>query len=73
MDGKKLVCGKIYEDNFNDKTVKLHLEKNVVNNDLNFKKKEDVSIRINAISTLSNGDKIEVFVGDKTGEEKQLT
>jgi hypothetical protein len=73
MDGKKLVCGKIYADNYSNKKVKLHLEQNVVNNDLNYKQKEDVTIRINAVSTLSNGNKIEVFVGDKNGEEKQLT
>lgn len=73
MEGKKLVCGKVYADNSDQDPVKLHLEKNVVNNDLNYKNKEDVLIRINAVSTLSNGNKIEVIVGDETGEERQLT
>lgn len=73
MDGKKLVCGKIYADDFEVQSVNLHLEKNVVNNDLNYKDKEDVLIRINAVSTLKNGDKIEVTVGDETGEERQLS
>jgi hypothetical protein len=73
MDGKKLVCGKIYADDSEAETVDLHLEKNVVNNDLNYKDKEDVLIRINAVSTLKNGDKIEVTVGDETGEERQLS
>jgi hypothetical protein len=73
MDGKKLVVGKIYADNSDEEPVKLHLEKNVVNNDLNYKDKEDVLIRINAVSTLKNGDKIEVTVGDETGEERQLS
>jgi extradiol dioxygenase family protein len=73
MDGKKLVCGKIYADDSDSETVELHLEKNVVNNDLNYKDKEDVLIRINAVSTLKNGDKIEVTVGDETGEERQLS
>jgi hypothetical protein len=73
MDGKKLVCGKIYADDSDSETVELHLEKNVVNNDLNYKTKEDVLIRINAVSTLSNGNKLEVTVGDKTGAERQLS
>ncbi|MCI2229587.1 hypothetical protein MC378_10445 [Polaribacter sp. MSW13] len=73
MDGKKLVCGKIYADDSDAEAVDLHLEKNVVNNDLNYKDKEDVLIRINAVSTLKNGDKIEVTVGDETGEERQLS
>lgn len=73
MEGKKLICGKIYADNSDQEPVNLHLEKNVVNNDLNYKDKEDVLIRINAVSTLSNGTKIEVTVGDETGEERQLT
>lgn len=70
---KQLVCGKVYADDSDQESIVLHLEKNVVNNDLNYKSKEDVLIRINAVSTLSNGDKIEVTVGDETGEERQLT
>jgi hypothetical protein len=73
MKGKQLVCGKIFADDTDLVPVKLHLEKNVVNNDLNYKNKEDVLIRINAVSTLKNGDKIEVKVGDESGEERQLT
>lgn len=73
MDGKKLIVGKVYADDSDLEPVNLHLEKNVVNNDLNYKNKEDVLIRINAVSTLSNGTKIEVTIGDETGEERQLT
>lgn len=73
MDGKKLVCGKIYADNSDQEIIDLHLEKNVVNNDLNYKDKEDVLIRITAVSTLANGTKVEVTVGDESGEERQLT
>lgn len=73
MKGKQLVCGKIYADDSALAPIKLHLEKNVVNNDLNYKNKEDVLIRINAVSTLKNGDKIEVKVGDESGEERQLS
>jgi hypothetical protein len=73
MKGSQLVCGKVYADDSGLEPIKLHIEKNVVNNDLNYKNKEDVIIRINAVSTLKNGDKIEVTVGDETGEERQLT
>lgn len=73
MDGKKLIVGKVYADDSALDPVKLHLEKNVVNNDLNYKDKDDVLIRITAVSTLSNGNKIEVTVGDETGEERQLS
>jgi hypothetical protein len=73
MKGKQLVCGKIYADDSDQEPIRLHLEKNVVSNELNYKNKEDVIIRINAVSTLPNGTKIEVFVGDEDGEERQLS
>jgi len=77
--GKQLVSGKIYQDdakyykdNPNLKPIKLHLEKNVVNNDLNYRNKEDVLIKIIAISMQTYGDKLQVEVGDKYGLEKKL-
>ncbi|PCI11865.1 MAG: hypothetical protein COB73_00740 [Flavobacteriaceae bacterium] len=73
MKGKQIVCGKIYADNSDDEVVKIHLEKNVVSNELNYKHKEDVIIRITAVSTLPDGRKIEVTVGDEDGEERQLS
>ena len=73
MKGKTLVCGKIYSDDSERDPILLHLEKNVVNNSLNYKRREDVRIRINAVSTLTNGQKIEVAVGDDDGDERQLT
>jgi len=73
MKGKTLVCGKIYADDTALPATALHLEKNVINNDLNYKNKEDLQIKITAVSTLKNGTKIEVSVGDEAGEERQLT
>lgn len=73
MDGRKLICGKVYADNTADDTIKIHLEKNVVSNSLNYKSNEDISIKIKAVSTLPNGHKIEVTVGDASGEERQLS
>ncbi len=72
-ENKTLVVGKVYADDSDVKPIKIHLEKNVVNNDLNYKSKEDVLIKIKAISTLKNGNKIEVEVGDQEGESRQLT
>ncbi|KQC30175.1 hypothetical protein [Flagellimonas eckloniae] len=73
IKGKTLVCGKVYSDDSESNPITLHLEKNVVNNALNYRNREDVLIRINAVSTLTNGQKIEVTVGDEQGEERQLT
>jgi len=73
MKGKQLVIGKVYADDTDIEPIKLHLEKNVVNNDLNYKNKEDVIIKIIAVSTLKNGNKIEVEIGDNDGEERQLS
>lgn len=73
FDGKKLLVGKVYADDSDLAPVDLDLEKNVVNNNLNYKNKDDVLIRINAVSTLSSGSKIEVTIGDENGEERQLT
>ncbi|TLP81353.1 hypothetical protein [Maribacter sp. ACAM166] len=72
MKGKTLVCGKIYADDTDVVPVTLHLEKNVVNNSLNYRNAEDIRIKINAVSTLANGTKIEVLVGDENGDERQL-
>ncbi len=73
MKGKQLVCGKVYQDDSDIEPVKLHLEKNIVSNALNYKRAEDVMIKIEAISTLSSGKKISVTVGDDVGELRQLS
>jgi hypothetical protein len=72
MKGKKLMVGIYYADD--SRTVKFHLERNSVSNSLNYKRKEDVLIRIKAISTMPNGVKLEVEnIGDKNGEDRQLS
>lgn len=73
MKGKQLVCGKIYQDDSDRKPINIHLEKYVVNNGLNYKRAEDVLIKIKAISTLFDGRKLEVEVGESQGEIKQLS
>ncbi|WP_220764304.1 hypothetical protein [Flavobacterium sp. UMI-01] len=74
MRGKTVVCGKYYVDESEYKPVNFNLERNCVSTALNYKKKEDVSLKIKVVSTLSNGKKIEVDnIGDKDGNERQLT
>lgn len=74
MDGKKVVSGKYYAIPGYEKPVKFHLERNCVSMSLNYQRKEDIKIRIKAVSTLVNGDKIEVDnIGDLDGAERQLT
>ena len=73
MKSGTLVCGKIYEDDAELEPVKLHLEKNVVNQNLNFKSKEDVKIKIKGISTLPGGGKLQYEFGESDGELRQLS
>lgn len=73
MQGKKLVVGKYYAANSDLPPVPIHLEDDVATNNLVFRHAEDLRIEIRAVSTLSNGEKIEVTVGDAGGEVRQLT
>ena len=70
MRGKTLVCGKSYTGG---KTIPLHLERDLVNERLNYRSAKDIRIRIEAVSTLRDGRKIEVSVGDSDGELRRLT
>jgi hypothetical protein len=74
MRGKTVVCGKYYADESEFPAVNFNLERNCVSTSLNYKKKEDVSLKIKVVSTLANGTKVEVDnIGDKDGNERQLT
>lgn len=72
MKDQQLVVGKIYQDDTNN-PITLHLEKDVAENALNYLKKEDVNIKITAVSTLVDGKKVKITIGDKDGEERQLS
>lgn len=68
--GKTLVVGKIYDDDKGDPIpVQLEFSKR---NALTYRKKEDVKIKIRAVSTLRTGQKLEAVVGDDNGAEQQL-
>lgn len=74
MKGKTVVCGKYYADDDPENIIDFHLEKNCVSTSLNYMNKEDVLIKIKAVSTLRNGTKIEINdIGDREGNERQLT
>lgn len=66
----KLVVGKIYSDQQNK--VDVNLER-IIENNLEYKTKDDKSIKLTATSTKIKGDKIEVVVGDQDGEDRQLS
>jgi hypothetical protein len=67
----KVVVGKQYDpENY---TVHIaELENNVLSDDLEYMVKDELKIKVRAISNLSSGKKIEVELGDKDGEERTL-
>lgn len=72
-DGK-VRSGKYYVTETGSDVETFHLERNCVSTALNYKRKEDVKLKIKAVSTLPNGSKIEVDgIGDVDGDERQLT
>lgn len=73
MDGKTLVCGKYYTTKTESATVPFHLERTCVSTSLNYRRKDEVRVKIKAVSTLHNGKKISVDnIGDADGNERQL-
>lgn len=68
-----LVCGKYYSDDSDIPKVYFHLERSCVSSSLNYVRKDDVQILIKGVSTLTNGQKIEVEFGDKNGQLRQLS
>lgn len=70
-DFETLVVGKVYSDDTEEH--KFDFQKNVIENKLKYKDKEDIIIKIEAVSTLPSGSKIEVSVGDDDGEVRRLS
>lgn len=71
--GRKLYVGLAYYE-AGGKEVVYHFEKNVAkkNNKLEFKRKEDVKLKVKVISLLPDNTKIEVTAGDSDGELRTL-
>lgn len=70
--GKKLIVGKIYSDDVAEVVI-FNFSKNVVDNNLQYKNKEDVIIKIIATSTLPKGRKLKAEFGDDFGQEQHLS
>jgi len=70
--GKKLFAGLAYTENTAKDRVNYHLQKNVIKADLTFKRKEDVRLKINAVSVLRNNKTIKKSVGDEGGDQVTL-
>lgn len=73
--GDTLVSGKIYVDNPHNQIVKYSLfgaTNNVIKNDLKYRRKEDIVLKVTIHSHLSDGTKKSVTVGDEGGQEQKL-
>lgn len=74
MRGSTVVCGKYYSDDTQRPTFHFDLERNVVSTSLDYRPKDEIKVKIKAVSTLRDGSKLEVDdVGDPDGDERQLT
>lgn len=68
-----LICGKYYATGTGVKPVLYGLERNVVDNSLVYKNKEDIVLKITGKSILKNGDKLEAEIGEDGGDTMELT
>lgn len=66
-----LITGVVYGQDLPE--VVYHLQENVVSNTLEYRRKEDIKIKIEAISIDDQNQKIETEVGDADGEARTLT
>lgn len=73
MDGKTIVSGDVYGHYTSTSPIKYNLERTVVNNDLNYKQKDDVTLKLTAESILVNGRKLSVVLGQDGGDQMHLT
>jgi hypothetical protein len=71
----KLYAGYAYEpEDSTAQTVKYHFQKNVVSpGNLKFRRKDDIKIKVQAVSHFLNGTKLTAEVGDADGEQRSLT
>lgn len=70
--GDTLVVGKIYTDD-QEPPVVFDFHRNVVDNNLQYRLKEDILLWIVAVSTLPKGKKIKVEFGDRGGTRRNLS
>lgn len=66
-----LVIGKPYDPQTAQR-VKFRFQYNIISDELEYKRKEDVRLQVTAISNQPNGHRIEVKLGDTDGEQRTL-
>lgn len=71
MRSGKVIIGKQY-DKTTANTHTFKFRYNIIEHDLSFKRKDEIKLKVTAISNKSDGTKIEVKVGDTEGEERTL-
>lgn len=69
--GKRLYVGLPYFENPRPRH-KLDFQKNIIAGSLEYRKKEDISLKVKAVSILKDNSKIEVETGDSNGEQRTL-
>lgn len=70
--GDTLVSGKIYQDNPETEKVKFVFGLNIIQNDLKYRRKDDIRLKVTMTSFQSDGKKLKVTVGDDDGQEQKL-
>lgn len=73
MKEKQLVVGKYYADDTTVKPVKFNLEKNVVDNNLQYRSREEIMLEIKGTSKLVKGKKLEYVMGTPGGDRLELS
>lgn len=73
MKGNTLVCGKVYSDDSDLDPVKFNMELNLMDNNLQYKKTEEVILKMTGTSVLVNGQKLDYTIGDDGGDVVNLT
>lgn len=68
--GEKLFVGFAYPPSRTINTLKFEFERNVISDNLEYRRVEDVKIKVKAISMLSDNKKIEVVEGDPDGDTR---
>lgn len=71
MRGNVLYAGLAYFD-VPTITKKFQFQENIIEDGLQYRKKEEIKLKVKAISMLPNNSKIEVEVGDADGEQRTL-
>lgn len=59
-------------DSQNARRVKFRFQKNIINDELKYQRKEDVKLQVHAVSNFSDGKRIEVDLGDTEGDKRTL-